>query len=303
MPLSIWITKADSYAAAHTEAVRALKEPLGPVDAQRLLDRGELDDLLDLMNATPHAGDHAHWLPRPKSREAWCSVFTTPHEGPLRHVELSASYSNPEFMRNMLDMFDLALAIARKTGGRVFEETAGTLITKETIDAFLSFEGAFVRGQHDFFKSGQRQLQQQSYAPLEYPLGAIDQVSDFMVFQLATKGEPPPLAALVAGVPETLKVHTNERSAVLIDRATDKPAVWVIRVEDGVVVRPYYAALPFQRLAAETFAAVERLEQRLGAQVSHLGKIAAPDARTELKRHAQGLGVELYEWLIGATQQ
>jgi hypothetical protein len=303
MPLSIWITRADSYAAAHSEAVKALKAPLGPVDSKLLLDRSALDDVLDVMNATPHAGDRAYWLRYAKTREPWCSVFTTPHEGPLRHIELSASYSNPEFMRNMLDMFDLALSLAKGTGGRVFEETQGTLITRDNVDAFLAFEGPFVKGQHSFFKSGQRQLQQELYAPLEFPLGAIDQVSDFMVFQLATPGEPPPLEALVAGVPDTLKVHALQRSAVLIDRATDRPAVWVIRAEDGVVVRPYYGALPFQRLAAETLAMVERLEQRLGSQVRFKGKALSADARTELKRHAQGLGVELFEWMTGATEQ
>jgi len=297
MPFSIWVTRAPTYAQAHREAVGNLKAPLTTPPGEAGLDRAELDDLLHVLGATAHPADHARWLRYAKTGEPWCSVFTTPFEGPLRHVELSASYSNPRFMRNMLDMFDLGLRLAERLGGKLYEETQGAEITAANIDAFLAHEGEFVKGQHAFWRSGQEQLWSSSYAPLEYPLGAIDQLSDYLQFGVATKGEPPPLSALVAKLPEHLEAHPLQHSAVLEDRKSGAPVVRLIRVEDGVIVRPYWSHLAFEHLARETFRAVERAEALTGGEVRYLGKPASATSRKELEAHAKGLGVEYYEWL------
>jgi hypothetical protein len=296
VPFSVWVTRAANQADAYREAVRLLKpDATLPSKAPGLeLDRRVLEDALRPLHPKPHAADRATWLSYAKTREPWCSVFTTPAEGPLWHVELSASFSNPEFMRNTLDMFELGLSLAKRLGARLFDEH--TEITSANIDSYLDLKGPLVNGLHSFWKAGQRPLLDGMEAPLEFPLGAIDQVGEFLVFKLRTKKAPPPLDELVAGLPSHLSAHVLQGSAILENIKAKAPVVRVIRADDGVLVRPFWSHLRFGRLASETFDAVDRLEERLGVPVEYEGKQCDRRARLALQLHATGLGVDYYEW-------
>ncbi|APR82856.1 Hypothetical protein A7982_08205 [Minicystis rosea] len=296
MPLSIWVTRAASYAE-----VRSKRDEKALPDPDELIDREKVNRFLTIYDAVPHPPDHAWWIPRPKSREAWCSLFMVSHEGPLRHVELSASYSNPEFMRNMLDMFDLALDLARRVGARVFEETRGQEITAANIDAFLAHQGEFVRGQHAFFRSGQEEIQRRLRAPLELPLGAIDEVPDYLEFAIVTRGPAPTIPELCADTPSHLEPHMLERSVIFDDRESKTPIVRMIRFDGGVIVRPYWTKLPFPRIAAETLRAVDRVEERFGEVTRYRGLSCGREQRAELEKHMKGLGVEYYEWMSSSA--
>jgi hypothetical protein len=133
-------------------------------------------------------------------------------------------------------------------------------------------------------------------APLEFPLGAIGQVGEFLLFKLRTKKAPPRLDELVAGLPAHLSAHVLERSAILQDLEAKAPVVRIIRADDGVLVRPFWSHLRFGRLAVETFDAVDRLEERLGVPVEYEGMQHDKMARLALQLHATGLGVDYYEW-------
>jgi len=296
MPFSVWVTRAANQAEAYREAVRLLKPDatLPSKDPGLELDRGVLEDALRPLHPRTHAADRATWLSYAKTRKPLCSVFTTPAEGRLWHVELSASFSNADFMRNMLDMFDLGLSLAKRLGARLFDEH--TEITAATIDSYLDLKGPLVSGLHTFWKAGQRPLLDGMEAPLEFPLGAIDQVGEFLLFTLRTRKAPPPLDELVAGLPAHLSAHVLERSAILQDLEAKAPVVRIIRADDGVLVRPFWSHLRFGRLAVETFDAVDRLEERLGVPVEYEGMQHDKMARLALQLHATGLGVDFYEW-------
>lgn len=267
-------------------------------DAAPAMDRAQLLAALERLGAVFHPPDRAWWLRYAKTGEAWCCVHAEPGDGPLRRVELLASYSNPRFLRNMLDMFDLALTLARCLDARVFEESHGTEITASNVDAFLAKDGPFVQGQRAFFRATQEELQTRLQAPLEFPLGVIDDVPDYLQFVIRTSEPAPSLQELCADTPDHLSAHPLERSAILDLRERKLPVVRLIRLEDGVLVRPYWSSLPFATLAHETFRAVDRLERRFGKETLYLQQPCGPDRRAVLEQHAQGLGVEYYEWLV-----
>ncbi len=288
MPLAIWITKAATGAEARRDRS----------DAALPMDRAQLRVALSALGAVFHPADGAWWVRYRKSGEPWCCVNVAPGDAPLHRVELSASYSNPRFLRNMLDMFDLALTLARSLDARVFEETHGTEITASKVDAFLAKDGPFVQGQHAFFRSTQEELQTRLRAPLEFPLGVVDDVPEYLQFVIRTAEPAPSLQELCADTPDHLSAHLLEWSAILDLRERKLPAVRIIRLDDGVLVRPYWSSLPFATLAQETFRAVDRLERRFGKETLSLQQPCGPERRAVLERHAHGLGVEYYEWLV-----
>lgn len=264
------------------------------------MDREELAVALSSLGAVFHPPDGAWWVRYRQTGEAWCVIHFVAGQDPLHRVELSTSFSNPRFMRNMLDMFDLALTLARCLDARVFEEAHGTEITASNVDAFLARDGSFVTGVHAFFRSAQEEIQTTSRAPLEFPLGVIDDVPDYLQFVVRTTG--PSLQDLCADTPDHLSAHLLELSAILELRERKIPVVRLIRLEDGVIVRPYWSSLPFAVLAQETFRAVERVERRFGTETLYDQQPCGPERRAVLESHAQGLGVEYYEWLVPPRQ-
>jgi hypothetical protein len=284
--------------------VRALSQPLGPAEPSALLSRADFDQWLARVNAQPHAGDGGWWVRYGKDHSAfgepWFSVFATPREGPLRHVELSASFTNAQFMRNMLDMCDEGLRLSRRLDAKLYEETRGTELNLENVDAFLDFKGPFVTGQHKFFLDGQAELRDQPYAPLEFPLGAIDQVSDYFRFDLRTK-DVPTIEDLVAQTPAHLDSRPRDDvELVLYPKQGKQSLVRVVLLDEGLVVRPAWSRLPFAQLAGETLRTVDRLEQQLSASVTYRGAPVTAAQRATLEPQTAGLGVSFYEWLHGA---
>lgn len=293
MPLAIWVTRATSGAEARQD--RSNGAPA--------LDREALAWALSSLGAVFHPPDGAWWVRYRKTGEAWCVIHFAPDDEELHRVELSTSYSNPRFLRNMADMFDLALTLAQRLDARVFEETRGAEITASNIDAFLERDGSFVDGQRTFFRSTQEELQTTSRAPLEFPLGVVDDLPDYLQFVIRTEEPAPSLRDLCADTPAHLSAHVLEVSAILDVRERKIPAVRIIRLEDGVIVRPYWSSLPFAELAQETFRAVDRIERRFGKETLYYQQPCGPERRADLESHTHGLGVEYYEWLVPPRQR
>ncbi len=283
MPYCIWITRASSYAAIR----RA--EPSPELSGETL------DDLLDIFHPSRHPRDGATWLDHPQGKDPWCAIFRHPGAGQVRHVELSLSFTSATFPRNLGDLVDLALQLARALGGaRVFEESSGHEVTAENVDQLFALDGALVRGLLDFWREGRQRLLVESHAPLELPLGAIDELTDYFLFELPC-ASPPPLQALARLTPEHLTPHVLSHSMVLEDRAAGEGAVRVVRTEDTLVVRPYWSSLPFRTLAREVLAAVDRLAAATGAGPRYRGEPLDPTLRLRVEAAARRHGVEFVE--------
>ena len=282
MPYCIWITRAASYAAARRG------------DATPELDRAELEDLLDILEATERVEDCEFRLAHPHGGDAWCSVYLHPSAGPLRSVELSTSFTHASFPRNLADMFDLALRLARRLGARVFEESRGIEVTKKNIDQLLDPEGDFALGLVRFWHEGRKRLLSENRAPLEFPLGAIDGMSDYFVFEIPTPA-PIPLTTLAAATPAHLQAHLLPNSIVLEDRESGHGAVRIGRFESGHYVRPYWSSLPFATLAREVLHAVERVSSAVGVRARYFGMEVDRELHDQIAAAAQRSGSEYVE--------
>jgi hypothetical protein len=268
------------------------------VRGDRPLDRTELEDLLAIMESREHPPDRAHWLMHPEAGDPWLSVFTHEHAGELSKVKLSVSFTSPLFPRNLADMFDLALRLARQLEARVYEEQGNREVTVENIDSLLDPDSEYASGLISLWQSGRKRLLSENQAPFELPLGAIDSASDYFAFQFPTGQAPPPLAELVLGTPAHLTPHVLEHSAVLEHTARGEGAVRILRLGDAVWVRPYWSELTFAELAAEVLPAVDRAGARLGVAPRLLGQPIDAARREAIAAHAGGLGVEFFEWLV-----
>lgn len=305
MPYSVWVTRAASSDHAHSEAVKALTGPLAPGDSSLDLPRPAFEQWLTSLQATRHEPDHAWWVRYPREHSAagapWFSVFTTPRAGPLRHVELSACYSNPEFMRNMLDMHDEGFRLARRLGGSLFPEQRNELKTFADVTAFLDFDGPFVTSQFDFFRSGQEALRNTSHAPLEFPLGVIDTVPDYFRFDLRMPDVPTTLDELAPGLPAHLVARESPAGEVLLLMKGGRvPLVRVILFEDGVIVRPAWSRSQFATMARATLETIESLQRYFNAEVTYRGhgdqRVAlSAELRERLTPQPGDLGVSFYE--------
>lgn len=302
MPYSIWITQARSF-----ESINRNPATEDADDVSVGMDRPELDDLLGIMDAVDHPQDNARWLYHPDTGTPWCSVFTTPASGPLRNVELSTSFTSPEFPRNMADMFDLALRLAERLKASVFEEFAGCEVTTENIDGLLDLEGEFVAGQMQFWDGIRNKLLAEFYAPLEFPLGATDMMNEYFMFAflppkrgiLRRAPKLPSMEELLADTPSHLIPIIPDNSAVLEDRESGEGAVRILPSKGGYVVRPYWSSLPFSQLARETLAMVDRVSEKMGIAPLHARReTLTSDTRAEIDRCIQGLGVDFVESFV-----
>lgn len=283
MPYCIRITNAASYEASRRS------------DASPPLDRAELVDLLAVMEATEHPEDNAYWLAHPSANDAWCSVFLHPNEGPLHSVELATSFTHPSFPRNMADMFDLALRLAERLEARVFEESRGAEITAANIDELLDPSGDLAWKLVSFWKSGRKRLLSELQAPLEFPLGAIDGMSDYFCFKFPTV-EAISFESIAAATPAHLEAHVMASSIVLEDRASGIGVVTIGRFANGGhYVRPYWSELPFAMLARETLHAVDRVASAAGVPATYFGSELDRDLRAQIVAAAQRSGAEYVE--------
>jgi hypothetical protein len=282
MPYCVWVTRAPSYAVAHQGALTGA------------LIRDPVDDMLDMLNATRRAEDASYWLDHPTGKDPWCAVFLHPNQGPLHHVEFSTSFTHPSFPRNMADMFDLALKLGRSLGACVFEESRGQEVSADNVDDLLDPKGEFAQGLFRFWKAGRQRLLVENHAPLEFPLGAIDAMSDYFFFEIPTTNTAP-YKTLAASTPNHLIAHVLANSIVLEDRASGQGVVRIGRFDRGYYVRPYWSDLPFAILAREVLAAVDRISAAVNAPARYYDHELGPELRARIAEASRRHGAEYAE--------
>lgn len=223
------------------------------------------------------------------------------------NVALSTSYSNGRFLRNSMDMFDLALSVASGLGANVVEEVRGQVVTKENVDALLSVDGPYVATQASTFRATQERLQAEGMAPLEYPLGPVDLVSEYFALHVGDGATAERVGSALRdalGKRLTVVSSTTFLVAPIDDRgwlartfggAAEPAAKVLVRPDGSVQVWPSWRR-PFAECAKVTLEVALLLGRALGAPVM-LGTDRCDDAFVAtLTPHIGGLGVDFYAW-------
>lgn len=281
MPLDLFITRATDRAQLGTTAPLSIADLPPPPDATRMPDGG-------YRIAHPGGGP-------------WCVVQ---ERGP--DIVLSTSYSNPRFLRNFADMFDLALGLATALGANVVEEVGGNLVTGANVNALLAMSGPYVALQADTFRQTQQRIGEEGMAPLEFPLGPVDLVSDYLVFHVGGAQREKVTSALKRAF--GARATSASDAAFLVAPPDDRgwlartfggapaPATKVLSRDDGSAqIWPTWGRT-FAECAPVTLEVALVLAAELG-RPAMLGPTRCDDAFVaQMRPRLGGLGVDFYQW-------
>lgn len=305
MPFDLFVSRAPTLEAIHGS--------VSPGPLQRLISRISSkpapsppsppkpiasDEFHAVMSGAPatRRGDQVYWLRYPDG-DPWF-VAEWKAEG---YVLLSTSYTHARYLRNCASMFDQGLAMAGALGARLFEEVEQREITPRNIDALLATSGRYFATQAATWQRAMVQLSEQATAPLEFPLGPIDMVSDYLVFHLA-----PARPIDADAVPRLIEISLGAAVKVLpardgawnvVQADGDRGLTKILRRPDGRwQVWPTWGQASFPQIAETTLAVAEQLQRSAGGELQFLGRPFPDSLRQELRGRAEGLGVEFYLW-------
>ncbi|MGE0430653.1 MAG: hypothetical protein AB7K09_00470 [Planctomycetota bacterium] len=286
MPYCIYISRAERYSFIHSD------------DGLKRAERIEREDFERMMQGAPaeQVADGTFAVHYPDTNEPW---FVAHHDDDRGVVMLRLSYSNPRFLRNFPDAFDLALRIADFAGAHVFEEAGGEEITRENIDTMLDPDGPLISLQVGAFRGTQRHVRNFSGA-LELPLGPIDTVPDYFMFLV--KNAP---HGGVATIDDAMAMFCGlrierqaERVALAYEGESTQPLVHLQADADhGLIVRPAWSSA----FADHARAVLQLLDALIATGHGPVTwrwaqREVTTDLLNEIRQHSGGLGVQFLEW-------
>jgi hypothetical protein len=240
--------------------------------------------------------DHLYWVRHPEGDPWFAAAWS--REG---RVALSTSYSNHRYLRNFADMFDMGLRLVRGLGARLFEEVGHREVTPTNIDSLLAPDGEYVRLQASTWRGAREQLSAHAKAPLEYPLGPVDLVPEYLLFHVVPERvvADDSIAVSLGRSRRGVTVQkADERAWRLVDAASGNGLTKVLHRSDGKwQVWPAWGLSPFAAPAQTTVAVAEQLHHVAGGEIQLLGRTFDEALRNDVLSRLGGLGVEFYEWI------
>ena len=277
MPFDLYISRATTFGASSPRPITS-------------------EELQGAMSGAPatRKADHVYWVRHPDG-DPWFVV-----EWKAGQVLLSTSYSHHRYLRNFPDMFDQGLVLAESLGARLFEEVEQREVTRSNVDELLHPDGKYVELQAGTWRGAMDRLARQANAPLEYPLGPFDVVSEYLVFHLAPARpiEDDAVPALLERATSGVKVHAaREGTWCAIEVAGERWLTKILRRADGQwQIWPAWGQSPFPGIAATTVAVAEELHRAAGGELRFLGRPYDDSLRESVHARLDGLGVDFYLW-------
>lgn len=259
------------------------------------------DDFHAVMAGAPatRKGEHTYWVRYPGDEgDPWfLSEWRT-----AGHVLLSTSYSNHCFLRNFPDMFEVALKLATELGARVFEDVRGQEVTKENVDALLAPEGSYAALQVKTFQNVVDSLDRNGQAALEYPLGGVDGVTEFLVLCAKPSASNTitrdAAAALLAERLSGVTVEPKGADALGLLRTSDNK--WLAKVQlraDGIwQVWPAHGEAPFSDIAPVVVGAAEAIQAATNGTLDLCGRYYDDATKARVHELMNGLAVDFFVW-------
>jgi hypothetical protein len=298
MPFDLYVSRAATFDAMNQNSAGRRKQ--GFFARMR-----STPDMAPITNEEFHAvmrgapaerkADHIYWV-LTQDGDPW---FAAEWKGE-GNVLLSTSYSNHRYLRNFADMFDQGLRVAEELDAHLFEEVGGRETTRKNIDALLAPTADYVKLQVGTWHQAMAQLSEKAHAPLEYPLGPIDIVSEYMAFHVTPERaiEHDSVAPLFERTLKSVRVRVAQEAAwCAVDTDGDKWLTKVLHRPDGKwQVWPAWGQSGFSRIAETTLAAAEELHRMAGGDIHFLGRPFEGSLREEARARTNGLGVDFYLW-------
>jgi hypothetical protein len=281
VPYDIWLTRERSFEKMTDPA----KRPIEPASLAFALD--------DQPPGSRRRDDETWWITRPDTGEPW---FVCRYE--RGNVVLSCSYTNPRFLANFADLLDFAVSLGDRLRARAFEEVGGREVTRRSVERLADARGGYAKLQFDTFVAVLGQMEADATAPLEWPIGPIDMVSEYCALLLSGEGRFESVDAVLEAWSGPVEV-VDLTSAVLMSEHKGQmvtAAKVLVRPDGAIQVWPSHQRIPF---AVGATVAVELTRSLVGRYdlAARLGVHPVdPPLLEEILERASGLGVDFYEW-------
>jgi hypothetical protein len=300
MPFDLYVSRAAMFDAAEGAApsggwrralssIFAKPKPPGPSTPITV---DELHALMRDAPATRH-GEALYRVRHPQG-DPW---FTA--EWAEGHIVLSTSYTHHRFLRNLGDMFDQALALAAALDARLFEEATCREVTRWNVDDLLAVNGSYLSLQAKTWRHTMEMLDNDVRAPLEYPIGPVDGVAEFLIChvepqrQVSLEAIRDAIEQHVAGT----KAETPIPNALQVLSAEGRALAKVLLRPDGQwQVWPSHGEAAFSAVAPAVIGAAECIRTLSEGKTHFCGRELDAPLLAEVQSRAEGLSVDFYTW-------
>lgn len=235
------------------------------------------------------------WLRHPEDGSPWFAARLNP----AGVILLSTSYTNHRYLRNFADMFDLGLHLAEGLGASLFEEVRSSRVDPGNVDELLDEDGDYVGLQVGTFRSVVQDMYVKGASAFEYPIGPIDRAGASFVLELETGALPSSPAELIAAAGLEHRANKIGENVAAIGPEDEIARVHVRMREDraGLQVTLVAGVAPFAECAGIALEVFDAIVGRFPG-VTKLAGLPLDDATmAEVRRRANGLGVEFFEWV------
>jgi hypothetical protein len=203
-----------------------------------------------------HHGDGSPWF-----TAEWLSDGT---------IVLATSEVNHRFLRNLPDLLDQGLRMAGQLRAQLFEYPEGHEVVAAGLAARLQPGGPFLAHHLARWKQAMERLGDDLLAPLDFPIGPVDTVPEFLLFHLIP-AKAIPIEAARAAVEQALPGSKAEvlGSDALIVSGPEEGALLakvLLRPDGEWLIWPIHGLVPFARVAPAVVATAEAIAAEVGGE-------------------------------------
>lgn len=289
MPFDLYITRATLPANRIQFTAEAGEEDHG-------ISEREFHLLFDRLPAFPI--DHAtYWVYHPGEQIPWFSAqWTASGSHELGYCTISISWTHYRFLFAWGSVFDLALEWATCLKARVIEGTRNLDITFANIDQLLDPGSDYVLFHASFWKDVRYEADRSGHAPLEFPVGTIDKVSEYCCFSISNASMQR-IEDVCAVVSDKFEIDYEQNAATCLSENGERRLSKVlVRADNRIQVTPYYWEAPFRHAFATTRLLAHELGSRLGGEIYFSRHPLTGTLSEQIAAYTAELGVDFYLW-------
>jgi hypothetical protein len=214
-------------------------------------------------------------------------------------IELSTSEVNHRFLRNLPDMLQQGLRMAVQLRARLFELTDGSEVVPAGLEARLQSESGYLAQHLRRWKQATTRLGDELLAPLDFPIGPVDTVPEFLLFHLIP-ARPVGLAAARVAIERALpgrKAEPVGDDALVVGGPEDSDllAKVLLRPDGEWLIWPIHGLVPFARLAPAVVGAAEAIHGEAGGEFWYAERPYA-EVKEAIHSRMNGSSAAFYAW-------
>ena len=168
-------------------------------------------------------------------------------------IELATSEVHSRFLRNLPDLLDQGLRMAGQLKARLFEQADGSEVVPAGLAARLRPDSAYLAVHLRRWKAAMEELGDKLLAPLDFPIGPVDTVPEFLLFHLV----PARVVSLAEARAAVERAMPGIRTEVIGDdgliiagpEQADLFAKVLLRPDGEWLIWPIHGLVPFARVA------------------------------------------------------